>query len=211
MNLIDENVPAGTATTRYEGPTFKNAVCRGSFQLGTACGSCERCVLNIIASSPPIAPTTSSEFGTSNYVVGFLFDDDARRVVLIEKRKPAYQRGLLNGVGGSIEIGEEADAAMSREFGEETGVPYPAAYWSKFLDLATFNSIDGDKARPAAVAFYKAFNTKVLEETRTTTQERIHKVALDDFHLFKTMPNLAWLIPMALRRDHKLRYEMKEI
>ena len=58
------------------------------------------------------------------YVVGFLFDEDARRyhktghgnVVLIEKNRPAWQAGRLNGVGGHIEIGETPDEAISREF-----------------------------------------------------------------------------------------------
>src|SRR5690349_13991679 len=39
------------------------------------------------------------------YALGFLFDGTGR-VVLIRKRRPAWQAGLLNGVGGKVEPGE---------------------------------------------------------------------------------------------------------
>jgi hypothetical protein len=100
---------------------------------------------------------------------------------------------------------------MRREFGEEAGVAYPAAYWERFLTFDTFNSIMGDKTKPAYVAFFRAFNSKIVDECRTTTAERIHKIEVADLGIYKTMPNLAWLIPMALRREPKLSYEMKEI
>jgi 8-oxo-dGTP diphosphatase len=55
------------------------------------------------------------------YVLGFLFDTNLERVVLIRKTKPKWQSGLLNGVGGKVHTHEESDAAMRREFKEETG------------------------------------------------------------------------------------------
>ena len=41
-----------------------------------------------------------------NYCAGFLFDPEKELVVLIEKQKPAWQKGKLNAVGGKIEQGE---------------------------------------------------------------------------------------------------------
>ena len=35
-----------------------------------------------------------------HYACGFLFSQDRTRVVLIRKRRPAWQAGKLNGVGG---------------------------------------------------------------------------------------------------------------
>ena len=165
-----------------------------------------------LTSQAPTAAPPRSELGTSRYVVGFLFDDDGRRVVLIEKRKPAYQRGLLNGVGGSIETTDATEwVAMSREFAEEAGVGRQGFAWEKFLDFNTFNSIDGDKTKPAYVAFFRAFDSVAFELARTMTRENIHKIEVEDLRLYRTMPNLAWLIPMALRREPKLSYEMKEL
>ena len=42
----------------------------------------------------------------TEYVVGLLFSPDRNTVVLINKTKPDWQAGKLNGVGGKIEEGE---------------------------------------------------------------------------------------------------------
>jgi len=63
------------------------------------------------------------------YVVGFLFNATQEFVCLIEKQRPDWQKGRLNGVGGHIEDGEKPIGAMNREFFEETG---PCASWRQF-------------------------------------------------------------------------------
>lgn len=55
------------------------------------------------------------------YVLGFALTKNKRWVVLIQKTKPEFQAGKLNGVGGKIEEGETPKEAMVREFHEETG------------------------------------------------------------------------------------------
>ncbi len=60
-----------------------------------------------------------------NYVAGFLFEPYMERVVLIQKEKPTWQKGRLNGVGGKMELGETPLQAMQREFREETGLDIP--------------------------------------------------------------------------------------
>lgn len=37
----------------------------------------------------------------NRYVVGFCFNSDLSQIILIEKNKPEWQKGYLNGVGGS--------------------------------------------------------------------------------------------------------------
>jgi 8-oxo-dGTP diphosphatase len=68
----------------------------------------------------------------TQYVLGFLFHGAplARRVALIRKAKPDFQRGKLNGIGGKIEPGESAYEAQIREFKEETG--HYAHAWNLF-------------------------------------------------------------------------------
>lgn len=67
------------------------------------------------------------------YVAAFLFSPDLRRVALICKNKPAWQRGKLNAIGGKVEENEDLSAAARREFEEETGVLFDG--WKFFLAL----------------------------------------------------------------------------
>jgi len=55
---------------------------------------------------------------TEEFVVGFAFTPDDR-VLLIEKTHPRWQAGLLNGIGGRIEVEETPEQAMNRESIEE--------------------------------------------------------------------------------------------
>src|SRR5271167_3288640 len=73
--------------------------------------------------------------GRKEYVVGFLIDPTLSKVVLIRKVNPEWQRGLLNGVGGKVEPGEDATTAMHREFEEEAGVA--GLEWKHYLTLLT--------------------------------------------------------------------------
>lgn len=54
------------------------------------------------------------------WVTGFVFWRD--QVLLVEKARPHWQAGRLNGVGGRCEPDEEPAQAMARECKEETGL-----------------------------------------------------------------------------------------
>lgn len=66
-----------------------------------------------------------------SYVLGFMFNTNME-VCLIQKRKPAWQAGKWNGVGGKIKNNEFALDAMIREFKEETGVQTENKDWRYF-------------------------------------------------------------------------------
>lgn len=51
------------------------------------------------------------------YVVGIVYNKE--NVLLISKKRPAWQAGMLNGIGGKIEPGENPLQAMIRECKEE--------------------------------------------------------------------------------------------
>lgn len=51
------------------------------------------------------------------YVVGIVYNKE--NVLLISKKRPAWQVGMLNGIGGKIEPGENPLQAMIRECKEE--------------------------------------------------------------------------------------------
>lgn len=124
----------------------------------------------------------------THYVVGFLFDPQRTRVVLIEKLKPDFQKGKLNGVGGKIEDGESPLDAMIREFREEGGIEI--VNWREFCQLKFRNSI---------IYFFAAEGE--IDKVSSITDEQIKICALDKFGELNVMANLRWLIPMALDKD----------
>lgn len=121
------------------------------------------------------------------YVCGFLFDSSENHVVLVRKNKPEWQKGLLNGVGGKIELGETPEVAMTREFTEETGIVIED--WKPMIIL---NGVDWK------VYFYASKNDWCYS-VNSLEQEEILIVEVEDlFASYSVIPNLNWLIPFCL-------------
>lgn len=125
-----------------------------------------------------------------SYVTGFMFDNYKQHVALVTKNKPAWQAGHLNGIGGKIEPGETPLQAMIREFEEETGVNH--RIW---LPVVRIHSASNDYE----VYFYATFTDKIAY-VRTVESEEIHTYAVSTVlsGALRIIPNLAWLIPLAL-------------
>ena len=121
------------------------------------------------------------------YCLGFAFYRCTRRVVRIRKSRPDWQRGFLNGVGGSIEVGECSNEAMAREFAEETGCRTFATDWKHF---STMQFKD-------CVVYCFAMRLASHQEVKTTTDAEVVVSSADDLPE-RIIPNLAWLVPMAL-------------
>lgn len=131
-------------------------------------------------------------------VAGFLFDDTVGPyVALVRKKRPAWQAGKLNGIGGKVEPQETPLEAMRREFKEETG--------AIVNDWRPFCLLQG-KTGWKVVMF-------------TSNQANVHIQTMEDefigwfdyIRLLKTLnqgnqcdviSNLRWLIPMALDKDN---------
>lgn len=121
----------------------------------------------------------------TDYVAGFLFSMDCTEVALIQKNKPRWQRGKLNGIGGKIELGEHPREAMKREFTEEAGVEIGG--WRKFCVL---------RARDGTVHFFMAFGK--MDEVIQMEEEAIWTCKITELPVLNVVDNLRWLIPMAL-------------
>jgi len=128
-----------------------------------------------------------------HFVVGFQFDENGRRVALIHKGRPEWQSGLWNGIGGHVERGETVQAAMEREFVEETGVSQQGIRWKHFADLRTWTH--------QLVSFFLSFTDQV-ELVRSVTDEEVFVWGLADLRLpsmkEKLVPNVMWLVELAL-------------
>jgi 8-oxo-dGTP diphosphatase len=120
------------------------------------------------------------------YVVGFLFNEKQDRVLLIKKERPSWQKDLWNGVGGKIEEYETRDHAMIREFKEETGLLID--YWRLYAAI---------RGVSYTIYFYSAVSLE-FDAAKTTTDEMILDFAVKEIPKLKTVPNLIWLVPMAL-------------
>ncbi len=133
-------------------------------------------------------------FDLLTYVAGFAFDESLKTVVLIEKQKPDWQKGKLNGVGGKVEGTDTSiEHAMEREFEEETSVKVDRSRWKKF---ATLN------CNTWRVKFLATKLTDTeLNSIKTTTDEPVwlrHLENLQHVDMRSAMiSNIPWLTQMA--------------
>jgi 8-oxo-dGTP diphosphatase len=125
------------------------------------------------------------------YACGFLFSLDRGRVLLIRKRRPAWQAGKLNGVGGKIEPGESPPQAMRREFREEADLD--VRDWQEVLTLSGRDDAGSGVAWRGH--FFRAFGDIDAARSMTDEQLELHEVAALPTD---TIPNLRWMIPLML-------------
>lgn len=132
------------------------------------------------------------------YVLGFAFSEDREYVTLIRKNRPEWQAGKFNGVGGKVELNEALKDAMIREFREETSV-YATA-WDQFLVLS-----GGTKDDNFVVYCYRTFlPQKSFFLSKSVTDEEVGLLRVEQITSdikFPLIPNLRWIIPMALSMD----------
>lgn len=122
------------------------------------------------------------------YTVGFLFSSN--NVLLIHKTHPEWQAGYLNGIGGKIDPGENPHDGMVREFEEETGLHLSKERWCQFCELI---------GKGFHVYFFYAIDIAgEAGGVRSKTEEVIEWVPVMSLYLKPIIPNLNWLIPMAL-------------
>lgn len=126
------------------------------------------------------------------YVVGFLFNPEKTQVALEVKKRPDWQAGRLNGIGGKIEDGETAAQAMNREFIEEANANIND--WRCFCILT-------DK-RGWIIHFFVSFAGFLNFKTMGDEEVWLYDVRTVLIGNLPKIPNLNWLIPMALDKDN---------
>lgn len=133
-----------------------------------------------------------------HYVLGFVFSRDQSKVWLMRKRRPKWQAGRINGIGGHIEPKESVADAMRRECREETGVDIPVAAWTYYAAMSFADS---------TIFCFRAHSD---EEPKSKTDEEVYVISVR--HLPPdVIPNLHWLIPMALNMPEGQSVTLTEV
>lgn len=122
------------------------------------------------------------------YVLGFALHTDHEQILLIRKSRPAWQRGLINGVGGKIKPAELACDAMVREFKEETGLDTDLEAWTYFATL------EGEQPDFWCVFCYAAI-LDIFTALPQTDEPLLYVHSGSPPP--DSVPDLAWLIPLA--------------
>ncbi len=126
-------------------------------------------------------------------------------MILIEKQTKdipalAFMDGKLNGVGGKMKPHETAHCAMAREFEEETGVATHRDAWK------CFGQMEGESGWTVYL-FAIRISDEQAEDCHTVTEEEVMNASIESITTWlsdQIVPNLAWLIPMAL--DAEIKY-----
>lgn len=128
-----------------------------------------------------------------HYVLGFVFNQTENRVLLVKKKRPEWQKGHWNGIGGKIEsVDRHPLDAMLRESVEETGHNYP------FKHKITFDCPGGTVyVFAATVAVYGTSKGKELIPFQQLENELLQVWELINLPA-TTMSNLKWIIPLCL-------------
>lgn len=127
------------------------------------------------------------------YVVGFMFNQNKTDVLLIEKKKPKWQIGKFNGVGGKIEDSETSLQAMRRECKEETGID--SNQWEYLVTMSGRGGNDWE---------CQVFTAKTDDvfDFKTMEHEKVCLLPIQDLDQYKLVSNLYWLIPMCLDSEY---------
>lgn len=119
------------------------------------------------------------------YTVGFMVQNGL--VLLIQKNRPRWQAGKMNGIGGHIEPNEEPSACMAREFYEETGIVSSQSDWVLKVILT---------GNDWQVYFYLYIGGKSLFSAEAKTDEDLRIIPVKHLWDWPVIPNLRWLIPL---------------
>lgn len=119
--------------------------------------------------------------------LGFVFTPDLSQVILIEKHRPRWQDGRLNGLGGKVEAREQWRTGLSREVFEEANVRIPSRAWQPVGKISLKNW---------RVHVYTTRYTGSTANLKTKTDEPVAWYSTSNLPK-QVMDNLNWLIPLA--------------
>lgn len=145
-------------------------------------------------------------------VLGLIFDENLKRVLLIEKKSPKSQKGKFSAIGGVSRYEENSFDSIRRVVNKKTGMDIPNSKWVQFCKVNTDESIvycfytiipSFTKLVPSKTSHYyipePVFQQKTKEEVGDFWVKAYSTESIcGDYTYVPHMSNLEWLIPMAL-------------
>lgn len=135
------------------------------------------------------------------YTLVLMFSNDHKRVALIQKKRPSWQKGFLNGIGGVMKddvavLSNDKVLCKSeavRHFKKETGFSIDEEELTKFAHMVGENF---DK-KPFSVACYAC--TGPIDKLKSVDEKiTILPVMKLPFWGKLCIRNISWLVPLAL-------------
>lgn len=132
-----------------------------------------------------------------SYTLGFIFDGEFEHVALMDKQRPDWQKGRLNGIGGKIEDGESSLACIVREVREESGLDTAEADWTRVSEM---------KGADFAVDVYGLCYPGNRDDVSTKTDEAVGWYAVASLPS-NVLSNVPWLVHLCIDklRNNKFR------
>jgi 8-oxo-dGTP pyrophosphatase MutT (NUDIX family) len=135
-----------------------------------------------------------------DYTVGFMFSEDGKKVILLQKKNKKgleFLAGKWNGVGGTVEKDESPATCMAREFEEEAGIKTAPEDWKLYAIISGPNY----NVNFYFTHYHDLYEYKQCEEERVSvflTDCQDYFAGSDSYHIIDVVPNLKFLIPLAL-------------
>jgi len=129
------------------------------------------------------------------YVVVIVFDGRLENVLLVRKMRPEWQKGLLNGPGGSVEDGESFLVASRRELSEETGLTEQQVHLEPLVRIQKKGEYD-----LGVFCGRLAGKPLVLLPEVPSTGEALVIRNWNSLSQYEVVPDLSYLVPLAYRK-----------
>lgn len=134
----------------------------------------------------------------NTYTAGFLFDYEAKNVVLAIRERPEELTNAWSAIGGELKDCEHHDfkTCHAKKFYNDSGVITPSGDWIQFMHLHWKGT------HPGEVYFFKQFtDLEILKNCEDVNEDR--EIRVWDVYEFmtsdaKAVHNLKWILCAAL-------------
>lgn len=133
-----------------------------------------------------------------SYCLGFIFNEDETKVLMLKKNKPDWQLGMLNGIGGKRELFDGSmEGSMVRECTEETKIITTEEDWYFIGNMYSNKWMVNCFKSKQPTEKLEALDGMVVDEG-TLMLVDVNSIISNK----QMLPSCKYLIPLALQKDH---------